>query len=185
MKEYKEVHEIVKNTLSEYRFHHSQCVAKRCVELADIYRVDKEAARLVGIVHDIAKEMSNEDKVEYCKQNHLAIDDIEKLNVGLLHGKIGAHMAKERFGFSEDLCSAIKYHTTGKENMSLLDKILYVADMTSDDRQFPDKKYIIELGNKDLDECVKYILKTGINGRIAQDKKVHLNSLKALNFFMK
>lgn len=184
MKEYEEIYKIVKDTLSEYRLYHSECVAKRCVELADIYRVDKEAARLVGIVHDFAKELSDEDKVKYCNENHLPIDEIEKQNVGLLHGKIAAHMAKKQFGFSEDLCSAITYHTTGKENMSVLDKILYVADMTSDDRQFPDKEFITELGNKDLDECVKYILKVGITQRIAQNKKVHLNSLKALNFFM-
>lgn len=184
MKQYKEIYEIVKSRLSEYRFHHSECVANRCVELATIYQVDKEAARLVGIVHDIAKEMPPEEKAKYCLENHLPIDEIEKENTGLLHGKIGADIAKKEFGFSEDLCSAIQYHTTGKENMSLLDKIMYVADMTSEDRKFPDKGYIIELGNRDLDECVKYILKIGINQRMAQNKKIHLNSVKALNFFM-
>lgn len=184
MKQYKQVYEIVKSKMSEYRFYHSECVAKRCVELANIYNVDKEAAQLVGIIHDIAKEMPNEEKIKYCKENHLPVDDIEKENAGLLHGKIAAHIAKKDFGLSEDLCSAIKYHTTGKANMSLLDKILYVADMTSDDRKFEDKEYIIQLGNRDLDECVKYILKVGITQRIQQDKKVHLNSMKALNYFM-
>lgn len=184
MKSYKEIYEIVKSTLSEYRFFHSECVANRCVELASIYQVDKDAARLVGIVHDIAKEMPPEEKIKYCKENYLEIDEIEKDNVGLLHGKIAADIAKKQFGFSEDLCSAICYHTTGKENMSLLDKILYVADMTSQDRKFENKEYIINLGNKDLDECVKYILKEGIHLRIAKNKKIHLNSVKALNFFM-
>lgn len=184
MKEYKEVYKIVKETLSEYRFYHSECVANRCVELATIHGVDKDSARLVGIVHDIAKEMPNDEKIKYCEQNNLGIDEIERGNPGLLHGKIGAHIAKKKFGFSEDLCSAIKYHTTAKENMSHLDKILYVADMSSQDREFSDKKYVIELGNKDLDECVKYILKIGINQRMQQNKKIHLNSIKALNFFM-
>ena len=124
MKQYKEVYEIVKSRLSEYRFHHSECVANRCVELATIYEVDKEAARLVGIVHDMAKEMPDDEKIKYCQENHLEIDEIEKINVGLLHGKIAAHMAKKEFGFSEDLCSAIQYHTTAKENMSKLDKIM-------------------------------------------------------------
>ncbi len=184
MKQYKEIYEIVKARLSEHRFYHSECVANRCVELATIYKVDKEAARLVGIVHDMAKEMTNEEKIKYCQENLLKIDAIEKVHVGLLHGKIAAHMAKKEFGFSEDLCSAIEYHTTAKENMSQLDKIMYVADMTSADRKFPEKDYIVKLGNKDLDECVKYILKIGINQRIQQDKKIHLNSIRALNFFM-
>lgn len=185
MKSYKQVYEIVKSRLSENRLYHSECVATRCVELADIYRVDKESARLVGIAHDIAKEMTNEEKIKYCKENNLEVDDIEEENIGLLHAKIGAHIAKKEFGFSEDLCSSIKYHTTGKANMSQLDKILYVADMSSADRQFPDKEYVVQLGNKELDECVKYILKLGVNHRIAQDKKIHLNSIKALNYFMK
>ncbi len=137
-----------------------------------------------GIVHDLAKEMPNDEKLAYCQKNHLQVDEIERLNPGLLHGKIAAHMAKKEFGFSEDLCSAIQYHTTAKENMSQLDKIMYVADMTSDDRQFSNKPYIVELGNKELDECVKYILKVGISQRMAQNKKIHLNSIKALNYFM-
>lgn len=184
MKQYKEIYEKVKGILSEHRFFHSECVANRCVELATIYQVDKEAARLVGIVHDMAKEMPGDEKIKYCEENRLEIDDIERENSGLLHGKIAAHIAKKEFGFTEELCSAIQYHTTGKENMSQLDKIMYVADMTSADRQFPDKEYIIELGNRDLDECVKYILKLGITQRMSQNKKVHLNSVKALNFYM-
>lgn len=184
MKQYKEVYEIVKSRLSEARFYHSECVMARCLELADIYDVDKEAAMLIGIVHDIAKEMPNEEKIKYCKENFLDIDDIESIYVGLLHGKIGADIAKKEFGFSEDLCSAIKYHSTGKANMSILDKILYVADMTSKDRNFEGKDYIKELGNKDLDGCVKHILKICIDQRMKQDKKIHLNSIKALNFLM-
>ncbi len=184
MKSYQEVYEIVKSRLSEYRFHHSECVANRCVELATLYQVDKEAARLVGIVHDLAKEMPSEEKIEYCQKHHLKIDEIEKNNPGLLHGKIAAHIAKKEFGFSEDLCSAIAYHTTAKENMSQLDKIMYVADMTSTDRQFPNKEAIVKLGNENLDECVMYILKIGIGQRMSQNKKIHLNSVKALNFFM-
>lgn len=185
MKQYREVYEEVIKRLSEYRVYHSECVAKRCVELAKVYKVDKEAAQLIGIVHDIAKEIPNDEKIKYCEEHNLSIDEIERENPGLLHGKIGADIAKREFGFSEDLCSAIKYHTTGKANMSLLDKILYVADMTSDDRKFEEKNYIIELGNKNIDECVKYILKIGIAGRIEQDRKIHLNSIIALNYFMK
>lgn len=185
MKDYNEIYEIVKSRLSEYRLHHSECVARRCVELADIYNVDQDVARLVGITHDIAKEMPHEEKIEYCKQNHLEIDDIEAGNPGLLHAKVGAHIAKKEFGFSEDLCSAIKYHTTGKENMSLLDKIVYVADMTSNDRDFPKKEELVNLANRNLDECVKYILKLGIAQMMSADKKIHLNSIKALNYLLK
>ena len=100
MKSYQEIYEIVKTRMSEYRFFHSECVARRCVELASIYKADRDAALLIGIVHDIAKEMAPEEKVKYCQQNHLTIDEIEKENVGLLHGKIGADIPKKEFRFS-------------------------------------------------------------------------------------
>ena len=73
MKSYNEVHEIVKTRLSANRLYHSECVAARCVELASIYGVDIEAARLAGIAHDIAKEMSDSDKIKYCMENNLEI----------------------------------------------------------------------------------------------------------------
>lgn len=184
MKSFKEVYDEVEKRVSSQRLYHSKCVAIRCVELADKYGIDKDAAKMVGIVHDIAKEMPNDLKIKYCEEHGLEIDDVEKVNPGLLHGKIGAHIAKTEFGYSEDLCSAVKYHTTGKEKMSKLDKILYVADMSSQDRNFADKDYIIELADRDLDECVKYILKTGISELLERNKKIHLNSVKALNYLI-
>lgn len=182
MNSFKEVYSEVEKRMSPQRLYHSKCVAVRCVELADIYGVDKEAAKMVGIIHDIAKEMPNEEKLKYCEEHCLEVDEIERSSPGLLHGKIGAHIAKTEFGYSDDLCSAIKYHSTGKEKMSLLDKVLYVADMSSEDRKFSDKGYIIELANKNLDECVKYILKVGITELMEKNKKIHLNSVKALNY---
>lgn len=184
MKSYEELYEIAKSRLSEYRFHHSECVAKRCAQLAKRYGADENITKLVGIVHDIAKEMTEEERLAYCAENGLEIDEVESHSLGLLHGKIGADIAKREFGFSDDLCSAIRCHSTGKANMSLLDKILFVADMSGVDRKFPDSQYIVELGNQDLDECVKYILKKIIQERIDQNKKIHWNTILALNDFM-
>lgn len=185
MKKYDEIYENVKSRLSEYRFHHSKCVSDRCVELATIHNSNVEAAKLIGLVHDMAKEIPNDEKIKYCQENNLNMDDVERSSPGLLHGKIAAHMAKNEFGFSEDLCSAIQYHTTGKANMSLLDKILYVADMTSADREFPEKEYVVNLGNENLDKCVKYILEVGITSNIKNGKKIQIDSIKALNYFNK
>ena len=182
MKSFKEVYDEVEKRLSKARVYHSKCVAVRCVELADKYGVDQESAKMVGIIHDIAQEMPNDEKIKYCREHSLEVDEIERLSPGLLHGKIGAHIAKTEFGYSEDLCSAIRYHSTGKEKMSLLDKILYVADMSSQDRDFPDKDHIIKLADKNLDECVKYILKVCITELMEKNKKIHFNSIKALNY---
>ena len=176
MKSYEELYEIAKSRLSEYRFHHSECVAKRCVELAKRYGANENDAKLV--------EMPAEERLAYCMENGLEIDEVESHSLGLLHGKIAADMAKKEFGFAEDLCSAICCHSTGKANMSLIDKILFVADTSSADREYPDTEYIIQLGNQNFDECVKYILKKKIQNRIDQNKKIHWNTILALNDFM-
>jgi len=120
--------EYVKQNLSEKRYYHSVCVMKKCEELAKHFGENIEEAKKVGLIHDIAKELSDEEKLSYAKENDIEIDPVELKHPGLLHGKIGADIAKKKFGFSEKMCQAIKYHTTGGKNMSILDKILYVAD---------------------------------------------------------
>lgn len=123
-----ELETILKNTLSEKRYYHSICVMQKCEELAEIYGIDKEIAKKVGLVHDIAKEMSDEEKQSYAEKNQIPVNEVEQKHVGLLHAKIGADIAKKEFHFSEEMCKAIRLHTTGGQGMQLLDKILYVAD---------------------------------------------------------
>ena len=125
-----EIEQIVKKTLSEKRYYHSLCVMEKCEEYAEIYRIDIETAKKVGLAHDIAKEMPDDEKMNYARENGLSVIDVEQRHTGLLHAKIGADIAKKRFGFTEKMCKAIRMHTTGGQDMELLDKILFVADAT-------------------------------------------------------
>lgn len=117
-------------SLSEKRYNHSLEVMKRCVELAKIYGVDEEKARLVGLAHDIAKELPEEEAIKIVKENNIELDDIEMQNYKLWHAKIGAVICKNEFGFTQDMVQAVENHTTGKAGMDLLSQILYVADAT-------------------------------------------------------
>lgn len=146
--ELEEISELVKSKMSEKRFYHSQCVMERCEELANKFNYDIETAKKVGIAHDIAKEMPNEEKIIYAKTNEIEIDEIEMSNPTLLHAKIGENIAKKELGFSEEMARAIRAHTTGIENMSLLDKILFISDRTSKERGFPDIEYLNSLLEK-------------------------------------
>ena len=179
--DFEEIEEIVKEKLSEKRFYHSKCVVKRSIELASRYDINIQKAKLVGIVHDMAKELSEEDKIKYVEENGLQIDDIEYAHPNLLHGKIAGDMAKKMFGFSDDMVQAITFHTTGKANMSMLDKILYVADATGDDRLWEDVEYVKELANKNIDEAVMYLLNMEIKDRVEKNKVIHVNSILARN----
>ena len=128
--EYNDLERDAKEILSEFRFTHSLGVAKKAVELAKQYGEDEEIAKKVAIVHDIAKEMTNEELVEYANKNNIEIDEIESINPSLLHGKVGADIVAKKYNFTEDMQNAIKWHTTGRENMTMLEKIIYVADST-------------------------------------------------------
>lgn len=93
----------LKENLTEYRYIHSLGVMEMAEELAKVYNVDVESARIAGLLHDIAKEMTKEESLEYVEKNNIAIDEVEKINVSLLHGKIGAHIAKTLYDVSEQI----------------------------------------------------------------------------------
>ena len=131
----RKINQDIQRELSEKRYNHSIGVMKKAEELAKLYKVNINKAKLVGLAHDIGKELSKEDKLKYVKENNIEIDRIEKINVGLLHGKIGADICKKRYDFTEDMQDAIKFHTTGNKDMDLLAKIIFVADKIEEGRK--------------------------------------------------
>ncbi len=184
MKDIKEIEEIIKSKLSEKRYYHSKCVQKRCIELAKIYNVDEEKASLVGIAHDIAKEMTKDEKLEYVRKNNIEIDEIEEKNTELLHSKIGAHIAKTQFRFTDDMVKAIENHTTGNENMDMLSKILFISDATGEDRTWEGKEEIVDLSKKDIDKAILYCIKFTVKDVLEKNRKIHLNTIKTWNYYV-
>ncbi|MBR3697318.1 MAG: bis(5'-nucleosyl)-tetraphosphatase (symmetrical) YqeK [Clostridia bacterium] len=181
MKSYEEVYNIVKNELSEKRFIHSENVAQRCVIFAKLNGVDVEKARLVGIAHDIAKEIPKADRIRISLENNIKLDDIEKENTNLIHAKLGAKLCRDRFGFTDDMCKAIEAHTTAKPNMSLLDKILYLADYCEPNRAFDTVNTIFELGKKNLNSAYYTALVGKIIYTLNKGIKLHIDSINAYN----
>jgi len=175
----------IKNRLSEKRYYHSICVMERCEEIAKKVGVDVETAKKVGISHDIAKELTDEEKIKYCIENNIEIDDMEKKNVSLLHAKIGAHMAEELFGFSGQMSQAIRAHTTGLQQMDMLSKILFIADRTSKERNFPDIEYLNELLEEGIDKAVLYILDKKIELQLIKKANIHINTVITRNELLK
>jgi len=177
--------EIVKSRLSEKRFHHSKCVMERCIELAQKFEFDKEVVAKVGIAHDIAKEIPSEEKIKYAEKNNIEIDEIERENPTLLHAKIGADIAVKELRFTNEMGQAIRAHTTGIENMSMLDKILFIADRTSVERGFPDIEYLNSLLEEGIDKAVLYIIDKKIMLQIEKNAVMHPDSIIARNYLLK
>ena len=181
--EYKEIENDVKSVLSEYRFTHSLGVAKKAIELAKIYGVQEETAKKVGIAHDIAKEMTDEEMIEYAKANNIRIDEIETVKPSLLHGKIGADIAAKKFGFTQDMINAIKWHTTGRENMSMLEKIIYVADKTEENRKGTrfNLEKSRELSTQNIDETLIFLMNEFITYNVKNEWLIRPETIKARN----
>lgn len=183
MIKYEELYEDVKNMLSAERFKHSERVVKRAIEYANFYNVDIETVKLVAISHDIAKELSEEENQEYISKYNIKLDDIEKVNKSLLHAKVGAYICKEKYGFTEDMINSVRYHTTGRENMSILEKIIYLADATEEGRDEYKVSEYVELIKKDIDKGMVEISKRVMNKLLKNNKVIHLDTIKCYNYY--
>lgn len=181
MNEIEQIKKDLKNILSEKRYLHSIGTMKSAEELAKYYRVNVETAKIAGLIHDIAKEMTDEEKLEYIKKYNIKIDKIEQKNLGLLHAKIGASIAKEKYNLSKEIQKAIEYHTTGNPNMNLLDKIVFVADKIEETRSYPDLEVVRNLAYENINKCVVYIIEFAIKKAKERKEEPHFNSILTVN----
>lgn len=179
---YEKIYNEVKQKLSEKRFKHSEAVVKRAIEYANNYNVDIETVKLVAIAHDIAKELTSQEIESYLQKYNIELDNIEKQNKDLLHAKIGAYICKNEYGFTEDMVNAVKYHTTGRPNMSTLEKIIYLADATEETRKYVPSKYV-DIIKKDIDKGMIEVSKFVIDYLVQNDKLMHPNSIKCYSYY--
>ena len=157
----KEMLDKLSSKLTEKRYVHSLGVEYTAACLAMRYGADLQKARIAGLLHDNAKCLLTEDKLKKSEKLGLPINESERANPDLLHGKLGAYYAKEKYGVKDkEILDAITYHTTGRPEMTLMDKIIFVADYIE-----PNRKIIFELPEirkeafTDIDTSIVHILK--------------------------
>lgn len=157
----RQIEKELKNILKPKRYRHTIGVKYTSVCLAMRYGEDLEKAALAGVLHDCAKYLSGEDLLAICRENHLPVTEAEERNPFLLHGRVGAFFAREKYGISdEDILGAITWHTTGRPGMTLLEKIVFTADYIEPGREeAPDLERLRQLSFTDLDQAVVEILK--------------------------
>jgi len=150
----------VKRELDRERYQHTLGVAYTASCLAMRYGADIEDAYIAGLLHDCAKCIPNDDKLEICRKYGIGVTDCEGENPSLLHAKVGAFLAEKRYGVRDkDILSAIRSHTTGMPGMTLLQKIIFVADYIEPNRnEAPDLPQVREQAFIDIDKTVCIIL---------------------------
>lgn len=174
--------DILKSRLNVNRFYHSVCVADEAKRLAEKYGADTEKAYLAGLLHDITKNSSKEEHLQIFSQFGIMLNDIEKRAEKLWHAMSGAAYVKYILKIEDDeIVSAIRYHTTAKADMTLLEKIIYLADFTSADRDYDDVSVIRQYVDESLDKAFIYALQYSICDLVNNKRCVHLDTLEAYN----
>lgn len=180
-----EIDTYLKENLSKKRYEHSLLVAKEAKSLAKIYHVDEEKAYLAGLIHDIAKELSEEENDYWVKKGNLA-DDLKKENYKKIrHADIGAIIAKEKYNLDNDICNAIKYHTIGNKNMDTLAKIIYIADKIGRKEIPKELMPIKDLVKKDLNAALIYFIEKQNKNLISKNITPHKNTEELLQTLKK
>ena len=138
--------------LSKKRFQHSCNVARAAKQLAQRYGADQEKAYFAGLLHDICKEQPFEEQRELMLAGDFAPDEAELHSRKLWHGIAGAYFIQTEFDVTDrDILNAVRFHTVGREGMSLLEEIIYIADMISDERDYKGVTKMRKLAFEDAD----------------------------------
>lgn len=150
----------LKKEMDESRYEHTLGVMYTCASLAMRYGYDLDKAMLAGLMHDCAKCMPNAKKLKMAEKNRLEITDLERKNPFMLHAKLGALLAKKKYDIDDtEILDAIRWHTTGRPEMTLLDKIVYIADYIEPKRdKAPNLPKIRQMAFVDLDQALLKIL---------------------------
>ncbi|MCR4718617.1 MAG: nicotinate-nucleotide adenylyltransferase [Firmicutes bacterium] len=172
--------EKLKTMLTHERFLHSLGVRDTAVHLAKLYGADEKKAEVAGLLHDNAKNMDN--MYERCRDLEVELDEFELRNPALVHAKLGAETAKCEFGISDsEIINAIRWHTVGRPDMGLLEKIVFVADLIEPNRNFPDVKKIRQIAENSIDSAFLECVKSTVEVNKMRGADVHPNAYKIIS----
>lgn len=180
--ELKDYYELAEQRLGERRYTHSVNVAAAAVRLAKKYGEDPLKAETAGILHDITKEVKTENQLQIVESGGIILDDICKKSPQLLHAITGMIYCRDTLGINDaDILNSIRYHTTARASMSLLEKIIFIADFISDERDYPDVDIMRAECEKSLEEGMLYGLGFVIPDLVFKKRAIHPDALAAYN----
>lgn len=173
---------IIREKLDDYRYNHSLCVADEARRLANKYGSDADKAYVAGLLHDITKNFSTEEHLKLIDDFGIILSDAEKGSSKLWHAITGSVYVDKILNIADkDIISAIRYHTTAKSDMTLFEKIIYLADFTSADRNYPDVGVMRELVDIDLHKAMAYSLGYTIRDLVEKKSVIHPDTFSAYN----
>lgn len=175
----------LKKYLDKDRYIHTQGVMYTATALAMSHGENLEQARIAGLLHDCAKCIPNKKKFKICRKYDIELSPVEQRNPFLIHAKLGVHIAEQKYHITDsEVLSAIRWHTTGTEDMSKLEKIVYIADYIEPERdKAPNLSWIRKVAFMDLDEAMYYILKDSLSYLAANPKTLDPETKRAFRYY--
>lgn len=174
------IREYLRNVLKESRYKHVMGVVKVAEELAVINKVEVDKCRIAALCHDIAKNMSNKELFHIIEEHKIELTVEEEETPELWHSIVAPIVTKDILGIDDqEILSAVRWHTTGKMNMSTMDKIIYIADMIEPSRNFPKVESIREITYRDLDEGILAGINHTIKYLIDNNAYIDRNTIEA------
>lgn len=167
--------------LSGYRYTHTLGVERAAIKLAEQYGADVEKCAFAALLHDITKHFSQEEQLNLCEKYGIIPSIVESKEYKMLHGKTAAGIASHVYHAPQDVVDAVACHTTGKAGMTLLDKVLYLADYIEEGRSFDGVEQARYLAVQDIDKALLYCFENTLVELISRGKIIHSDTIAAYN----
>ncbi|MCX7903567.1 MAG: bis(5'-nucleosyl)-tetraphosphatase (symmetrical) YqeK [Caloramator sp.] len=175
----------LKEMLSEKRYIHSINVLDVAMELGKNFAVDLEKIKIAALLHDCAKNLSDDELLNKAHEYGIIVDEIQKRQPFLLHGPVGAYISKFEFGIEDkDIFNAIYYHTTGRKDMTIFEEIIYLADFISIDRNFEGVEEIRKKAYENFEEALLLSCNSTLNYVINRNLPIHPLTIEFRNWLL-
>lgn len=174
---------LIRRFLGDKRYHHSLCVAEAAKQLARAYGADVGKAETAGVLHDIMKDLPQEDQLQWMERYGIVLTEVERSAPKLWHAMLGAEYLRREVKLGDpEIVDAVRYHTTGRENMTLLDKILFIADFISEDRDYPGVENMRAAAAKSLEQAMIDGIVFTVKDLADSQKPIHPDTIAAYNW---
>ena len=170
--------------LDSKRVAHVAGCEQEAVKLSKFYGEDEDAAATAAILHDITKKLTYDEQLDMIAKYGISCDEAELNAPKLLHAKTGAELSRDLFGISDEIYSAIRYHTTGKPDMTLLEKIIYLADYIEPTRDFEGVDNLRNLAYKDLNACMTLGLEMSLEEVRGKGQEPYKDTKEAYEYYV-
>lgn len=179
-----EIKKCLKKHFTKDRFEHTLSVMETAVILAERFGADIEKARIAGLLHDIAKEKTVDELLEICNLYGYIPDELSMNSINLLHGPAGALIIMNEYGImDQDIYNSVFYHTMAKEDMSILDKVIFVADKIEPLNYFEGIDIIRHEAITNIDKALLMLIKKGIKRVLDKGDILHPKTIEAENYY--